>query len=143
MPFHDFIDVRVTVNGHPLQEYLDPDGGEAGGDQLVKYIEATVDQRFEVFIRWCPGFQLKHASNLVHKLCLDGLEIVPPQPIERKGLPAIKNILNAEQSFVYRNVTTALAQGQTGMIYYKFGALEIGMLPLFSIHLYEALILFS
>lgn len=129
MPFHDYVDVRVTVNGQPLQEYPDPDAEEAGNDQIVQYIEATVDQRFEVSIRWCPGFQLMNASNLVHSLCLDGHFFVPPQPIERKSLQSANSILNAETTFTYSNACVNLGQGQIRTADYSFGVLDICVLP--------------
>lgn len=125
MPVLDHIDVRVIVNGQPLQEYPDPDGEEAGEDQILRYIEATVDQRFEIIIRWLPGFQLKKASNLVHFLRLDGQNWVPPQPIECKNLPSV---LKAEKSFSYCNANINLGQGQFKRAFYTFGALALSML---------------
>lgn len=136
MPTHDFVDVRVIVNGQPLQEYLEPEDEEAGENQLVRYIEAAVDQHFEVSIRWLPGFQLKNALNLVHFLTMDGQFWVPHQPVECKGLLSSNTALNTEASYSYKSASLDLGQGQIKKVSFTFGALDIGMLsyPLLCIY---------
>lgn len=128
MPIHDYIDVQVFVDGRPLQEYSDPDNEESSEDQIMRYIEATVGQRFEVLVRWLPGFQLKKASNLVHTLCLDGLSWVPDKPIDCKGLGTTNNVLQVGQSYRYGTATVNLGEGRIRKSYYNFGALDISML---------------
>lgn len=119
MPVHDHLEVRITVDGQPLQEYQVPDDEETDGNKIVRYIEATVGQRFEVSVRWLPGFNLMQATNLIHSLHLDDQSLLP-DPIERKVLTSQHDKLKYEYSYKYR----AANAGQGKTVYYSFGAFE-------------------
>ncbi|KIW27046.1 uncharacterized protein PV07_06826 [Cladophialophora immunda] len=71
MPFFHFIDVGIHVDGAPLAEYPDPDGGREFGRRITRYIEVKAGQKFEVIVKLLPGFNFQSASHVRAILRID------------------------------------------------------------------------
>ncbi|OAL24403.1 hypothetical protein AYO22_05779 [Fonsecaea multimorphosa] len=72
MPFSDFIDVSIHVDGAPLAEYPVPGRGrEWLRHTKTRYVEVKAGQKFAVVIQLQPGFQFLSASHLRAVLHID------------------------------------------------------------------------
>lgn len=127
MPVHDHIDVRVTINGRPLQEYPPPDSEETKRTEIVRYIGATVGQRFMIHVRWLPGFELKGAVNLVSTLRLDNEDWVPTEPVKVLASQNTNDILNEEREYILGHASVSTEKGLWKNLYYTFAPLELCM----------------
>ena len=73
MPFSDFIDVSLHVDGAPLTEYPIPlpDRRREENHRRMRYVEVKAGQKFAVVIQLQPGFQFHSASHLRAVLHID------------------------------------------------------------------------
>ncbi|EXJ80328.1 hypothetical protein A1O1_08472 [Capronia coronata CBS 617.96] len=74
MPCQDLMDVRVLVDGKPLQEYLDPDGPADTSHQQTRYIEVKAGQKFSLEVTLLPGFEFYNGRGVFANLRVDNGE---------------------------------------------------------------------
>lgn len=71
MPSHDFIEVRIIVDGSPLIEYPAPGDGDEPDRTLTRYVEVRPDQNFGVQITLQPGFDFQRAGYVCYEYQMD------------------------------------------------------------------------
>jgi hypothetical protein len=71
MPLHEFIDVRIQVDGQSLVEYPDPDDASNSHHNLSRYVEVRAGQAFSVKVKLLPGLQIQNAPHLYAKVEID------------------------------------------------------------------------
>jgi hypothetical protein len=71
MPAQEYINVRVYVDGQPLNEYPDPDDEAEDDHHMTRYVEVKAGQRFSVKVALLPGFKFLTASYICVKLFVD------------------------------------------------------------------------
>lgn len=102
-----------------------PIGETAPSNENVCYIEAIAGERFEIMIRYLPGYRVDRAASLVYELSLDGTTFTF-SPVRCKDLVTQNGTLVYPEEHVcdsnYLNVTKHLAK----VSYYCFGTLEVG-----------------
>ena len=85
MPAQDLIDVRINVDGKPLQEYMEPEAtGE--GNKRVRYVEVKAGQEFSVQITWKAGFELMWTEALTVEVCIDDINFKIWKALEKKDI---------------------------------------------------------
>ena len=124
MPAVDSIDVRIFVDGAPLDEYIDHNDDKSDGRTLHRYVVAELDKEFVINIKLMPGFNFG-SSQMVYAVCkVDNLSGHGFEFLKRNTTSA-KRILLAEESRsftgeIYQNEST----GQWKKAPYVFGLLE-------------------
>jgi hypothetical protein len=93
MPSHDFIDVRVIVDGTPLTEYPDPEAGEDEARTYIRFVEAKTDKHFSIRVRLQPGFDFQDAPYAVFKIELDHQGVVYPLTFARDNTSVTNGIV--------------------------------------------------
>lgn len=63
MPTHDFIQVRVFVDGEEATEYEDPSAIDED-NKCVRYIDTRPGQKFSIKATWLNGFRIRWADGL-------------------------------------------------------------------------------
>ena len=71
MPSQDSIDVRILVDGQPLQEYRDPETDLDDENLRTRYIEIKTGQKFTVRVKLLQGFELKYAKHVNSTVQID------------------------------------------------------------------------
>ena len=71
MPSQDSIDVRILVDGQPLQEYRDPETDLDDENLRTRYIEIKTGQKFAVRVKLLQGFELKYAKHVKSTVQID------------------------------------------------------------------------
>lgn len=126
MPIQKRVEVRVQCNGQSLQEYPVPVSEAAPDNEYVCYIEATAGERFDVLIRYLPGYRVDRAKSLVAELSLDGLEIMAPPKLS-KNLVTWNGALVDSVEHLCSNYSANITKHLSKTFYHSFGALEISM----------------
>lgn len=137
MPSHDFIDVRIIVDGSPLPEYPDPEAGDDDeGRTHTRYVEAKTDQTFGVQVKLQRGFDFRSAIAVFYKFEPDDAPTFFPGRLPKCQASHRNGILSNEmeslcESARLKNTTT----GKWNWHPFVFGALEMSkffiLLPLF------------
>lgn len=84
-PSHDFIDVRIVVEGSPLTEFFDPeaDGGDEGRTR-TRYVEAKIGQAFGVQVKLQPAFDFQFAPSVYYEFSIDADPTESCQEIQKR-----------------------------------------------------------
>jgi hypothetical protein len=123
MPEQDLIDVRVLVDGQPLQEYREPEATDEGPDR-VRYVEVKAGQEFGIQITWKAGFDLKWTDALAYRLYVDDHNFFSYGAKEKRSIPhrrgtLVNDVLQVDESISFKNDVT----GEWGICAYAFGVL--------------------
>lgn len=121
MPWKDFIETRIVVNGQPLKEYQDPDN-----DDNVRYIQAIAGQTFMVEVTFLPGFNLRWAPYLYCEFWTDDADIFHYYRRPSQSVSHRKGVLSKELKIQYDGARFKKDDGQWTTALLTFGALGIG-----------------
>ena len=129
MPSQDFIDVRVLVNGQPLQEYADAHGTRDENQKTTRYVQVTAGQKFTVLVTLCPGFDFLGAPQVLTELKIDQDENFMYETIAYRDANAYRGILQSPEKVTYDS--SHGKDDSTGKWYnydFEFGALGVSKL---------------
>ena len=85
MPAQNLIDVRMIVDGKPLQEYIEPEATDEG-NKRVRYVEVKAGQEFAVEVTWKAGFDLMWTEALMVKVWIDDMDFSIGRPLEKRDM---------------------------------------------------------
>jgi hypothetical protein len=85
MPAQDLIDVRIIVDGQPLQEYMEPEAIDEGSKR-VRYVEVKAGQEFAVQVTWKAGFDFMWTEALTCRLWIDDLDFCTGDELEKRNI---------------------------------------------------------
>lgn len=123
MPEQDLIDVRVLVDGQPLEEHRESEATEEG-IQRIRYVEVKAGQEFAIQICWKTGFDLNWAEALSYIFWVDKLPFCAYVQEERKDIHHRRGTLIKDVSETGRMVSLKNEiAGEWERFPYTFGVL--------------------
>lgn len=128
MPSHGHVDVRVLVDGQPLQEYLEPDDDNEDENDQVRYIQAEANQRFAVQVTFEAGYAIHYAPFLIDELYIDDVPGCRYHDTETRVLEKRKGILKLPSTTLHDGIPAKDTSGQWRRACYEFGALGLGII---------------
>lgn len=125
MPAQNLIDVRIIVDGQPLQEYMEPEATDEG-NKRVRYVEVKAGQEFAVQVTWMAGFELMWTEALFFKVEIDDMELYTWDSLEKWEMRHLRGTLLHDHfatldGVMLKNETTAKWEDCP----YTFGVLGI------------------
>jgi len=126
MPQVDLVDVRIVVDGQPLQEYPSPENVAAADDGAsLHFVEAVAGQEFSVKVTWLAGFETHEAPYLYYDLELDDREkgwydACTYKKTQVHGGSLVQEVSSELGESMYKD-----HQGQWKVFFFSFGALDI------------------
>jgi hypothetical protein len=111
MPAQNLIDVRIIVDGQPLQEYMEPEAIDEGNER-VRYVEVKAGQEFSVQVTRMAGFELMWTEALRFTVEIDDLDFYSWAQIEKKDMRHRRGVIlhdhfNTVDSSRFKNDITA------------------------------------
>ena len=126
MPKRGKIVVSTLVESRALQGYPIPEDEEPREGYMTRYIEAIVNQRFEILIKWLPGFPVHGAQNVMSEHQLDTECYISAEPVSTHGTTNSRGSLKFELEQSLKCVSGVNVLGKQVTAYQTFGALGIG-----------------